>query len=295
MGKSSLRYTLVGLAGWAAIALAALAAPSPASARQPVCCFRVSIDVAGQANETFSKGPNWQPGPGAVDAGSYHYHWQGSAYALSEWEPVLKGTLQPIASVAFAALDESSTVYADDNPSECTSTPTFNYQETDPSGRLEKGSRLTGLVDFNFASTGHDSTFTFGPPADAYLLSLHCGTGNETPDDLTNIAGDENWNGLQFFASNQISKLSSKKLAEGHSEHVLCTGSAMRSGIGDDKYQRSVDGTYAYYINIVHFPAGEKKANERRLKGLRNKQPQHNNPADKAALGPKNPPNGCKA
>jgi hypothetical protein len=284
----------LGLAGWAAIALAGLVAPSPASAAKPVCCFRVSIDVAGQAAEDFSKGPNWQPGPGAVDAGTYYYRWEGSAYALSEWEPVLKGTLQPIGSVDYGALDESSTVYATDNASECTSSPTFNYQETDPSERLEKGSKFTGLIDFNFGSTRHDSTFTFGPPADSYSLSLHCGTGNETPDDLVNVAGDNNWYS-QFFASNLIRGLSSKKLTEGKSEHVLCTGSAMKSGIGDDKYQRSVDGRYAYYINIVHVPATEKKRNERRLKRLRDKHPKQDNPADHAGLGPTPPGNGCKA
>jgi len=300
MRKSKVPYTMFGLACWVAVALGWFSAPSPASARPLVCCFRVSIDVAGSVDETFSKAPNWQPGTGGgvVDAGSYDYQWSGSAYALSEWLPLggRGGDLLPLASVAYGVLQETSNVHADDNPDpSCTSQTTTASNATDSSGELKKASNPNGLVEVD-KGTAALSEFTFGPPEASWGLFLHCGTPGSAQEYLTNIAGDQNWN-EQLFASSLIHGLSPGKLDRARSEEVLCTGSARKANIDNGgNTLASVNGAYAYYINIVHFPASEKKSNERRLRGLQNKRVSHNNPAFEGVLGNSHPThNGCKS
>src|SRR5437588_4911143 len=76
-GRAARAAALVVLAGMASLVGAAFLSPAAQARSQSVCCFRVTVEVTGEAHARYTR---VHP---TDDDGLYAYLWDGTAYGLA--------------------------------------------------------------------------------------------------------------------------------------------------------------------------------------------------------------------
>ena len=240
---------LVGLAGMGLLLGATLFSP-PAQARPlTVCCFRVTVEVSGEAHGVYTR----------VDPtdsqGLYAYLWDGTAYALAH----LQGsTLRTDRGVAAGYLQENNGVTDSSGRPRDRNDPGCSQGPPVTSAR-----GLLGKTRYSFPQIGlGNGGLAFGRPFEHW--ELNCGSlATETLFDLQ--AGNRAWRApREFFFHTNIRGLSARRLASGHSQQVTCVEKSSRRS---DPRMHSF-GFSAVSIKIVPFPATDLGHQQHRLAGF---------------------------
>jgi len=274
---------LVVLAG-ALLAGAALGSPAAQARPTTVCCFRITVEVSGEAQALYTKVDR-------IDSqGSYDYLWGGTAYGLAH----LQGSgLETDRGVAAGYLQELNKVTDGDGLPRDRTDPGCSQGEPTVSSQLGLGKTRRGSP---YITLGPHGGLSFDRPFENW--ELNCGSlATETFYDLRD-EGNADWSApREFFSSSHINGLSAGKLAKGRSQEVTCVEQSRPPAIPTMVSR----GFYAVSIKIVPFPAGDLKHQQERLTGFLGKSrtadqwartPTHKL-GDEFFAGKKVPGNGC--
>jgi hypothetical protein len=268
---------LVALAGLALFLGAALFSPAAQARPLTVCCFRVTVEVSGAAQATYTRVDRTD------SQGKYDYGWEGTSYALAHLQGPALRTDRGLGAGYLReqnAVTEASGELRDRHDPGCSGNELSSRLAL---GKTRYGYPLIGLSNGELA---------FGRPFEHW--ELNCGSlATETLFDLQ--AGNHAWNWpRQFFFNGNIRGLSSRQLALRHTQQVTCIEHSSR---GANPRMASF-GFSAVAIKIVPFPASDLEHQQRRLAGFlgkgRNWDARHiAKLADDFFAGRHTPGNGC--
>jgi hypothetical protein len=287
---SRARTTVAELAVLTALLLAAAIGAAEAGARE-VCCFRVTIDVNGSVDSDYGSS---DPRHGDYLEGLYFYGWSGTAYGLARWNGF---TLSSERGVASGSLGEGGSYkqvdyngqenYAAENKL-CKPRPSVNFSAESGGNSFDIPLTKAGAGFPKIGVHGGRVGLSFGNPYIGW--ELNCGFfATEALHALEEV--NHVWSSpRRFFDYFFLSGISATRLGQGGSQQLLCFEHARKV-----TRETTVTGSYAIYINIVHFPASKEKANLRRLHDKLGTPTPQNNPAEKAQLNFANQSRGAKA
>jgi hypothetical protein len=216
-----------------------------------VCCFRVTVEVSGEAQATYTRVDRTD------SQGEYDYRWDGTAYGLAH----LQGSgLRTDRGVGAGYLSEENRVTdasgesRDRNDPGCPAQGIVGIQ----SGRMALGKTLYSYPLVGLSNGG----VAFGRPFEHW--ELNCGSlATETLFDLQE--GNRAWSApRQFFFNGNVRGLSARQLAMRHSQKVTC----IEQSRGSANPRMASSGFSAVSINIVPFPASDLEHQQHRLAGF---------------------------
>jgi hypothetical protein len=272
---------LVVLAGIALLLGAALFSPAAQAQPRTVCCFRVTVEVSGEAQATYRRVDKTD------SQGDYDYRWDGTAYGLAH----LQGSaLRTDRGVGAGYLSEENRVTDASGESRDRNDPGCPAQGV---VGIQSGRMALGKTRYSYPLVGlFNGGMAFGRPFEHW--ELNCGSlATETLFDLQ--AGNHAWNApRQFFFNANIRGLSARQLAMGHSQQVTCMEHSRRSA----NPRMSSQGFSAVFINIVPFPASDLEHQQHRLAGFLGKHIHWDRRhiaklGDDFLAGGRTPGNGC--
>jgi hypothetical protein len=239
---------LVVLTGLALFAGAAIVSPTAQARSQTVCCFRITVEVSGEAQGLYTK----------VDPtdsqGLYDYKWDGQAYGLAH----LQGSaLQTDRGVAAGYLAEFNNVKDGEGRPRDRETPGCSSNTL--TGRLELRKTRHGSPTVGLDPVGG---LAFDRPFEHW--ELHCGSLATETGSMLDDANAAWAAPRQFFFRGHINGLSARKLAKGRSQEVTCVEQSRPPA---EPRMFSL-GFLAVSIKIVPFPADDLKRQQHRLAGF---------------------------
>lgn len=282
-GGAARAAALVVLAAMTVFAGAALITPAAQAAPQTVCCFRITVEVAGEAQAQYTRVDPID------DQGRYFYKWDGTAYGLAH----LRGSqLLTDRGVAAGYLAEQNEVTDREGRPRDRNDPGCSQGEQTGSGRYEVGKTRHGSP-----KVGGGIGFAFSRPFEQWALNC-LSLATETFDKLEE--GNAVWAAPhEFFYSTRLPwQPSARKLAKGRTQEVTCVEHSRPPA---EPRMRAL-GFYTVMIKIVPFPADDLKHQQHRLAGFlgdrRDPDYYPHRPIDKLAdpffLGKHAPGNGCR-
>ena len=275
------RAALVALAGIALLLGAALFSPAARARPRTVCCFRVTGEVSGEAQATYTRIDKTD------SQGDYNYNWEGTAYGLAHLQGSALRTDRGVGAgylLEENRVTEASGQSRDRNDPGCPAQGVLGIQ----SGRMTLGKTRYSYPLVGLGNGG----VAFGRPFEHW--ELNCGSlATETLFDLQ--AGNRFWQApRQFFFHTNVRGLSARQLAMGHRQQVTCIEQSRRSA----NPRMSSQGFSAVSINIVPFPASDLKHQQHRLAGFLGKHIKWESShiaklSDDFLAGRRTPGNGC--
>jgi hypothetical protein len=269
--------TIAGLAG------AGLVSPAAQARPQETCCFRITVEVTGQAEAQYRRVDPTD------DQGNYDYEWDGTAYGLAHLQG--SGLVTDRAVAAGYLKEQNAVTDGEGRPRD----------RNDP-GCSQGDAKLSGQATFE--KTRHGSPFiTLGPHGglafDRPFEHWELDCGSLATDTLIKLQeGNADWFApREFFSNSRISGLSARKLAKGRSQKVTCVEKS-RPNVEPRLFALGFSGVS---INIVPFPADDLKHQQHRLAGFLGKTPDFavRRPIvsleEDFWLGKKGPGNGCRS
>jgi hypothetical protein len=242
---------LVALAGIVLFVAIALSSPAAHALPKSVCCFRITVEVTGEAHADYTRVDPHD------DQGQYAYLWNGTAFGLAH----LQGSdLITDRGLGAGYLGEINNVL------DYTGRPRDHWEHDCPQGgsafsggRFELGKTRHG---YPRVWLEHPGGWAFDTPFEDW--ELHCGSlASEALQSLEE--GNFNWAfPRQFFDYGHLSGLSAGMLAKGHSQEVIC----IQTSRPPAQPRLQTIGFSAVSVAIVPFPSKKLKHQQEWLTGL---------------------------
>lgn len=247
----SARVAALVALGTALFVAIALSSPTAHARPKSACCFRVIVEVTGEAHADYTRVDPHD------DQGQYAYIWDGTAFGLAH----LQGsTLVTDRGVGSGYLEEINNVM------DYSGRPRDHFENGCPQGgfaysggRFELGKTRHGYPRIFLE---YPEGWAFGTPFEDW--ELHCGSlASEALQSLEE--GNANWAfPRQFFDYGHLGDLSARMLAKGRSQEVICIQQS-RPPAGP---RLQTIGFSAVSVAIVPFPAKKLKHQQEWLAGL---------------------------